>query len=127
MLIEVCTAKVHRARVTHANLAYVGSVTIDQNILDAAGIAEFQMVNVNNLANGTQWQTYVLSGTPGEGEICLNGPPARHFLPGDLVIVLAKGLMEPVEMSGFEPNVVFVDEHNRVTGVKPHGEAKNVL
>ena len=127
MLIEVCTAKVHRARVTEANLAYVGSVTIDQDILDAAGIAEFLMVNVNNLSNGTQWQTYVLSGTPGEGEICLNGPPARHFLPGDLVIVLAKGLMEPDEMSGFEPKVVFVDEHNKVTGVKLHGEAKNAL
>lgn len=120
MLIEMCTAKIHRATVTEANLGYVGSVTIDQDILDAAGIQEYQMVNVNSLSNGTLWQTYALAGPRGKGDLCLNGPPARHFLPGDLVIVLAKALVEPAELAKVEPVVVFVDGQNRITSVERH-------
>ncbi len=120
MLVEMCTAKIHRAKVTEANVGYLGSVTIDREILDAAGIAEFQMVNINSLSNGVLWQTYALAGPPGKGDLCLNGPPARHFLPGDLVIVIAKALVDRGELADVEPVVVFVDEKNRVSRVERH-------
>lgn len=120
MLIEMCTAKIHRATVTQAELNYVGSITIDADLLAASGIKPYQMVNITNVANGTFWQTYTIAGPAGRGDICLNGPPARHFHPGDLVIILGKALVEPGEADRVQPRVVFVDERNRVTRVQHH-------
>ncbi len=120
MNIRVCIAKIHRATVTEADLNYVGSITIDEVLLDASGIMPFQMVQITNLSNGTLWQTYVLAGEKGKGDICLNGPPARHFHPGDKIIILAEALVDPSELGEVQPIVVFVDEHNKVTEIKKH-------
>jgi len=116
MLIEVCIAKIHRATVTEAKLDYVGSITIDSDILDACGMLPFQYVNVTNLKNGCFWRTYVIPG--GRGEICLNGPPAHHFHPGNEIIVLAEGWIDPSEYASLDPVIVFVDKDNKVTEVK---------
>ena len=120
MLIRACMAKIHRATVTQADLNYVGSITIDEAILEASGMQPFQYVNITNVSNGIFWQTYVMAGPRGRGDICLNGPPARHFQPGDKIIVLAEAWLEPKELPTLEPVVVFVDEKNQVTEVKKH-------
>jgi len=124
MLIEVCISKIHRATVTQAELDYVGSITIDQAILDACGMKPFQYVNITNVANGLFWRTYIMPGKRGKGDICLNGPPARHFQPGDKIIVLAQGWIEPSELASIDPVVVFVDKKNRVEKVVHHGKIK---
>jgi aspartate 1-decarboxylase len=114
MLLRACTAKIHRATVTEADLNYVGSITIDEALLEASGIKQFQMVNVHNLSNAVVWQTYVIRGERGSGVICLNGPPARHFHPGDKVIILAEALVEPSEMDNLQLTIVIVeDDHNK--------------
>ena len=120
MLIRVCMAKIHRATVTEADLNYVGSITMDEALLEASGIKPFQYVNITNVANGTFWQTYVMAGKPGQGDICLNGPPARHFQPGDKINVLAEAWLEPSEIDDLDPVIVFVDDKNRITDVKHH-------
>jgi len=120
MYIKICIAKIHRATVTEADLNYVGSITIDEDILEASGIVPFQMVQITNVSNGTLWQTYVMAGEKGKGDVCLNGPPARHFQVGDKIIVLAQVQIEPSELAGITPVVVFVDEKNHVTEVKKH-------
>ena len=118
MLIRACIAKIHRATVTEADLDYVGSITIDQALLDASGIRPFQYVNITSVANGTFWQTYVMPGPRGRGDICLNGPPARHFQKGDKIIVLAEGWFEPAEMDGIDPVIVVVeDDRNLKTSI----------
>lgn len=124
MLIKACLAKIHRATVTGADLNYVGSITIDQDLLDATGIQPFQYVNITNVANGVFWQTYAIAGERGRGDICLNGPPARHFQKGDTVIIFAEAWLEPRELPDVHPIVVFVDEHNRVTEIKKHSMIK---
>jgi len=113
-------AKIHRATVTDANLNYVGSITIDGKILEASGMRPYQMVIINNLSNGLSWQTYILEGKKGKGEIILNGPPARLFQRGDKVIILAEAYLEPEEAKNLIPVVVFVNEKNKVTGVERH-------
>ena len=110
MLIRVCTGKIHRATVTEADLNYVGSITIDEALLQACGIRQHQMVMVHNLANGAAWQTYAIRGERGSGVICLNGPPARHFQPGDKVIVLGEAYVEPAEAQRLKLTVVFVED-----------------
>ena len=113
-------AKIHRATVTDANLNYMGSITIDKKLLDASGIRPYQMVIINNVSNAISWQTYVIEGSAGKGEIILNGPPARIFQPGDKVVILAEAYLEPEELKGFESKVVFVDEKNKMTKVEIH-------
>lgn len=116
-------AKIHRATVTEADLNYVGSITIDEELLEKSGIKPFQMVNINNLSNGVFWQTYVAPGKRGGGTICLNGPPARHFQPGDKVIIIAEAYIEPSELKNLNPVIVFVDDKNRITEIKKHKAA----
>ncbi len=124
MLIRACIAKIHRATVTEADLNYVGSITIDAALLELSGIRPYQYVNITNVSNGVFWQTYVMPGPRGGGDICLNGPPARHFQRGDKVIILAEGYFERAELEGFEPVIVLVeDDRNLVTRVLPHGSA----
>src|SRR5581483_356152 len=115
MLIRTCMAKIHRATVTEANLDYVGSITIDEALLEASGMKPFQYVNITNLRNGIFWQTYIMAGPRAGGDICLNGPPAHHFKKGDLVIILAEAWLEPSSLGELEPVVVFVDAQNKVT------------
>ena len=118
MLIRACIAKIHRATVTEADLDYVGSITIDEALLEQSGIRPFQYVNVTNVANGVFWQTYVMAGPRGRGDICLNGPPARHFQRGDKIIVLAEGWFQPEEMAGLDPVIVIVeDDRNQKTSI----------
>lgn len=114
-------AKIHRATVTEADLNYVGSITIDEDLLDAAGIKPFQYLNITNVSNGVFWQTYAMAGKRGQGDVCLNGPPARHFQKGDKVIILAEAWLQPSEMSELNPVVVFVDDSNKITDIKKHG------
>jgi aspartate 1-decarboxylase len=120
MLIRVCMAKIHRATVTEADLNYVGSITIDEALLEKSGIRPFQMVNITNISNGVLWQTYVMAGKKGGGGICLNGPPARHFQPGDKIIVIADAYIEPSELRDLNPVVIFVDDKNRITKIENH-------
>lgn len=120
MLIRTAMAKIHRATVTEADLNYVGSITIDEDLLDAADIRPYQYCIITNLRNGVFWQTYAIAGKRGNGDICLNGPPAHHFQKGDLVIIIAEAFVEPKEMEHLNPKVVFVDEQNKITEVKEH-------
>ena len=118
MLVNVCIAKLHRATVTDADLNYVGSITIDEALLDASGLFPGQMVQITNVSNAVFWRTYIVRGEKGKGEIILNGPPARLFQKGDKVIILGEAWVEQKDAAGMNPTVVFVDDQNRVTEVK---------
>lgn len=106
-------SKIHRATVTDANLNYVGSITVDTELLDAADIRPYEHVHVVNINNGARFETYAIEGAPGSGVICLNGAAARLAQPGDLVIVLSYAQYSEADTRGFEPVVVHVDEANR--------------
>jgi len=125
MRLHAVQAKIHRATVTEADLNYVGSITIDEALLEASGMVPYQYVNITNLRNGVFWRTYIIAGKKGNGDICLNGPPAHNFAPGDLVIILSEVDVEPSEMEHLNPKVVFVDDKNRVTEVKEHKALKH--
>lgn len=120
MLINICFAKIHRANVTGADFNYVGSIAIGKEMMDAAGILPGQMLTINNFSNGISWRTYAVPGKT--GEICLNGPPARHFQPKDKVIILAEAWVEREEGKNYLPKVVFVDDDNNITEVKEGGQ-----
>lgn len=124
MLIEMLKGKIHRARVTQAELNYVGSVTIDRTLMDAAGILEYEKVQIADVDNGERLETYVIAGEAGSGVICLNGAAARCVSTGDKVIIMAYAQITPEEAQSFKPKVVFVDEANRpvrVTHYEKHG------
>ena len=112
MQIEIFRAKIHRATVTGAELEYEGSLAVDRELLDAAGLLVGEKVQVVNLANGVRFETYLIEGKP--GEVCLNGPAARLGLPGDRVIIIAYAHMSIEEARSFSPTVVFVDGQNRI-------------
>jgi aspartate 1-decarboxylase len=120
MLIKVCMAKIHRATVTEANLDYVGSITIDKELLKKSGMEPYQQVHINNVTNGAHWETYILAGPHGKGDVCLNGPPAHHFKRGDIVVIVAYADIEPHELKNLKPTIVFVDGKNAVTEVTTH-------
>jgi aspartate 1-decarboxylase len=107
-------AKIHRATVTHADLDYEGSVTIDEDLLDAAGIWEYEAVHVWNITRGTRLQTYALKGERGSGTVCINGAAAHLNRPGDLVILATFAEMEEAEARRHVPRVVLVDASNRI-------------
>jgi len=117
MLVSVCRAKIHRARVTAAELHYQGSITIDSELLAAAGIGRWEEVQIVNLNNGARFTTYVMLGKPGSGTVCLNGPAARLAQVDDIIIVIAYGLIDEKEGHSFHPRIVFVDEKNKITRV----------
>jgi len=114
MLIQRFKGKIHRVKVTEANLNYVGSITIDGKMLDAAGIIEGEKVQIVNNNNGERIETYTIRGEEGSGIICLNGAAARRCQPGDLVIIIAYGYMTTEEALAFEPKVVFPDSDNQI-------------
>ena len=112
MFIEVLKSKIHKATVTAANLHYVGSVTIDEDLIDAAGLLENEKVHVLNLNNGERIETYVIKGVRGSGEICLNGAAARKFIPGDTVIIMSFAFMEPDKAKTYKPTLIFPDSNS---------------
>jgi aspartate 1-decarboxylase len=119
--------KIHRATVTEANLNYVGSITVDQNLLEAAGILPGEKVQIVNNNNGARLETYTIAGERGSGIVCLNGAAARLTQVGDIVIIIAYAWMTPEEATTFEPKVVFVDENNRIDAIEEkehHGEIR---
>ncbi|MBU6490716.1 aspartate 1-decarboxylase [Patescibacteria group bacterium] len=118
MLINVCIAKLHRATVTDADLNYIGSVTIDEALLEAAGLLPGQMVQITNVSNAVLWRTYIVKGEKGKGQIILNGPPARLFQRGDKVIILGEAWVPMVDAVKMSPTVVFMDENNKITEIK---------
>ena len=109
MLIELLKSKIHRVSVTGANLHYVGSVTIDEDLMDAAKLIENEKVQVLNLNNGERLETYVIKGTRGSGEICLNGAAARKVIIGDVVIIMSYAMFDFQEAKSFKPTIIFPD------------------
>lgn len=110
--------KIHRARITHADLHYEGSVTIDCDLMEAAGMLEHEEVHVWNVTRGTRLVTYTLRGPSGSGVVCINGAAAHGNQPGDLVILATFGELDDAEARAHQPKVVFVDEHNRIREVE---------
>lgn len=127
MLLNMYKGKIHRATVTEANLNYVGSITIDEDLLKAAGILPGERVQIVNNNNGNRLETYTIKGEAGSGVICLNGAAARLVQPGDSVIIIAYCYLDAKEAEIFEPKVVFVDENNKIVEInheEKHGEIK---
>lgn len=118
MLLEFLYSKIHRATVTDANLNYVGSITIDETLLKAANMREWQKVEILDVNNGERFQTYIIKGEPNSGKICLNGAAARKVQPGDKVIIVTYAQFEENEIEGFEPKVVIVDDNNKIIETK---------
>ncbi len=114
MLRTMMTSKIHRATVTHADLHYVGSVTVDEDLLDAADLLPGELVHIVDITNGARLETYTIAGQRGSGVIGINGAAARLVHPGDLVILIGYGQMETVEARQHRPHVVFVDAANRI-------------
>jgi aspartate 1-decarboxylase len=117
VLRTVLGGKIHRATVTQADLHYVGSITIDENLVRAAGLVEGEKVQVVDITNGARIETYVITGTAGGGQICINGAAAHLVKPGDLVIIMSYLLAEDAELLTHEPRVVHVDADNRIVGL----------
>ena len=114
MMRTMMTGKIHRATVTEANLHYVGSVTVDADLLDAANIHEGEQVAIVDVTNGARLETYTIAGERGSGVLGINGAAAHLVQPGDVVILIAYGLMNEAELAAYSPNVVFVDAENRI-------------
>ncbi|HEU5227804.1 MAG TPA: aspartate 1-decarboxylase [Ktedonobacteraceae bacterium] len=118
MMRTMCKGKIHRATVTQANLNYIGSITIDQDLLDASNIYPYEKVQVVNITNGSRLETYTIAGARGSGVICLNGAAARLTAEGDLVIIISYGQYTEEEIRLLEPQIVFVDENNHIVEKK---------
>ncbi|NAW50521.1 aspartate 1-decarboxylase [Elizabethkingia argentiflava] len=110
MLIEVFKSKIHRVRVTESDLNYIGSITIDEDLIDAAGLIVGERVYIVNVNNGERFDTYVIKGKRKSGQICLNGPAARKVQRGDVIIIIAYAQMTPEEAQTFRPKIVFPNE-----------------
>lgn len=115
MTLEMLKGKIHRATVTQAELDYVGSITIDSNLLEASGIYEYEKVAIVDVNNGSRFETYTIAGEAGSGIICLNGAAARCVQKEDKIIIMAYASMTPEEINENPPKVVFVDDSNRIT------------
>lgn len=114
MHIEILKSKIHRVRITQAQLHYVGSITIDEELMKAANLLENEKVQIVNVNNGERLETYVIKGEAGSGEICLNGPAARKAQVGDIIIIISYCHMNYDEAKDFKPTLVFPDENNRL-------------
>ncbi len=113
-MIQLVKSKIHRAKVTEADINYVGSITIDEDLMDAANLIENEKVQVVNINNGERLETYVIKGKRGSGTICLNGPAARKAVVGDIVIIISYGIMDQQEAKAFKPALVFPNDNNRI-------------
>ncbi len=129
MTVSMLKAKIHRVTVKQAELNYVGSITVDQDLLDAAGILEYEKVLVVDIDNGNRLETYTISGERGSGMICLNGAAARYVSTGDKVIIMCFTELTPEEAKEHKPRVIFVDEDNkpsRITTYEKHGRLEDM-
>ena len=125
MTIQMLKGKIHRAVVVQAELNYVGSITVDPKLMEAAGIYEYEKVQIVDVENGNRFETYTIEGEPGSGMICLNGAAARMVQTGDHIIIMSYCDMEPSEVKEHKPKVVFVDEKNQVKKIsnyEKHGQ-----
>ena len=114
MLIEVFKSKIHSVRVTESDLNYIGSITIDEDLIDAAGLIVGERVYIVNVNNGERFDTYIIKGKRKSGDICLNGPAARKVHKGDVIIIIAYAQMTPEEAKTFQPKIVFPDENTNL-------------
>lgn len=114
MHIEILKSKIHRVKITEANLNYIGSITIDEDLMDAANLIENEKVQVLDLDNGERLETYVIRGTRGSGMICMNGPAARRISPGDTVIIISYASMEFEAAKKYKPTIIFPTEDNKL-------------
>lgn len=114
MFLQIFKSKIHRVKITQAELNYVGSITIDEELMEAANLFEGERVQIVNNNNGERIETYVIRGERGSGTICLNGAAARRAQVGDIVIIISYAMMTPEEAKTFKPTVVFPDENNRL-------------
>lgn len=124
MYLNMLKGKIHRATVKQAELDYVGSITVDEDLLEAAGILEYEKVQIVDVNNGERFETYTIAGERGSGMICLNGAAARCVQKGDKIIIMCYCQMEPSEVKDNPPKVVFVDDNNkisRITRYEKHG------
>lgn len=124
MLVNMLKGKIHRAAVVQAELDYVGSITIDEELLEAAGIYEYEQVQIVDVNNGSRFETYTIAGERGSGLICLNGAAARQVQVHDKIIIMAYAMMDEKEVKDHSPSVVFVDDRNRIvrtTRYEKHG------
>ena len=115
MLIEVLKSKIHRVKITEAELHYVGSITIDEDLMDASDLIENEKVQIVNINNGERLETYVIKGERGSGQICLNGPAARKAQVGDIIIIISYCSINKEEAKSHKPIVIFPDSKNRLT------------
>lgn len=120
MFRHMMKSKIHRATVTEANLNYVGSITIDEDLMEAADLLENEKVQIVDNNNGSRLETYVIPGPRGSGVICLNGAAARLVQPGDTVIIISYAVVSSDELAGHKPTVVFVDENNKPVKLADH-------
>lgn len=116
MNIQIFKSKIHRVKITQAELHYVGSITIDEDLMDAANLIENEKVQIVNVNNGERLETYVIKGERGSGMICMNGPAARKVQVGDVIIIISYATMDFEEAKNFKPTVIFPDEQNRLIG-----------
>ncbi|MCI9112109.1 MAG: aspartate 1-decarboxylase [Eubacterium sp.] len=129
MLVNMLKGKIHRATVTQAELNYVGSITVDEELLEASGIHEYELVQVVNINNGSRFETYTIAGEKGSGVICLNGAAARQAQTGDKIIIMAYAVMTEEEIKKYPPSIVFVDDENKIvkkTTYEKHGLLKDM-
>ena len=125
MTVEMLKGKIHRATVIQAELEYVGSITVDEELLEAAGILEYEKVQIVDVNNGSRFETYTICGERGSGMICLNGAAARCVSTGDKIIIMAYGQYDSEEAKNHKPSVVFVDEKNKISRIscyEKHGQ-----
>ncbi|HIT84683.1 MAG TPA: aspartate 1-decarboxylase [Candidatus Ornithomonoglobus intestinigallinarum] len=130
MTISVLKSKIHRAAVTQSELDYIGSITVDGDLLEKAGILEYQKVQIVDINNGSRFETYTICGERGSGIICLNGAAARCVQKGDRIIIMAYADMTPEEAARNKPTVLFLDENNniqRITNYERHGKLSDML
>ena len=118
MLRCLLRAKIHNASVTEASLLYEGSITIDEGILERAGILPYEQVSISNLNNGERFETYVIPGKRGGGEICLNGPTARKGAVGDIIIIFSYGFFEEKKLKRYKPTIILLNRKNHIISVK---------
>ena len=123
----MCKSKIHRATVTDANLAYEGSITLDPVLMAAADIRAYEQVHVVDINNGSRFETYVITGVEGSGDVVLNGAAARLVQPGDRVIIMSYAEYEAAELEDFEPKLVFVDDRNRIREPRETGQSGGQL
>ncbi|PWM67382.1 MAG: aspartate 1-decarboxylase [Eubacteriales Family XIII. Incertae Sedis bacterium] len=130
MLVNMLKGKIHRATVVQAELDYVGSITVDEDLLDASGIHEYELVQIVDVNNGNRFETYTIAGERGSGMICLNGAAARQVQVNDKIIIMCYAQMDENELKSHAPKVVFVDDENRIvrtTCYEKHGLLKDMI